>query len=90
MPFRQFLGGHTAADTRTPSRFETLVKGLWFLVCANVLVLFFVQGGYDIEVYPVHLHATSLRNWLALCLALSLVKAWMEERRGARPVLEGL
>ncbi|NOS77602.1 MAG: hypothetical protein HOP35_06620 [Nitrospira sp.] len=67
-----------------------MIKGLWFLTCTNVLVLFFVQGGYDIEVGPVHLHASSLRNWLALCLALSLGKAWLEERRGARSVQEGL
>lgn len=89
MTFRQLLQLVAPADTKAPSRFEALIKGLWFIACANVLVLFFVQGGYDIELGPVHLHASSLRNWLALCLALSLGKAWMEERRGARSVLEG-
>jgi hypothetical protein len=87
--FRQLLQLVAPADTKASSRFEALITGLWILVCANVLVLFFVQGGYDIEVGPVHLHAFSLRNWLGLCLALSLGKAWMEERRGARSLMEG-
>ncbi len=88
--FRQFLRSDVTADTRAPSRFEDYIRGLWYVTCANVLILFFVQGGYDIEIGPVHLHASSLRNWLALCLALSLGKAWLEERRGARSVHEGL
>lgn len=88
--FRRLLQLVAPADTKGPSRVEAVIKGLWFIVCANVLVLYFVQGGYDITVGPVHLHAFSLRNWLAFCLALSLSKAWLEERRGARSVHEGL
>ncbi|SPP63643.1 glycosyltransferase family 39 protein [Nitrospira lenta] len=88
--FHHLLQLVVPADAKAASRLKAVIKGLWFLACANALVLFFVQGGYDIEVGPVHLHASSLRNWLALCLALSLSKAWLEERLGARSVYEGL
>lgn len=90
MTFRQLLQRVAPTDAQAPSRFESCILVLWYVTCANVLVLFLMQGGYDVQVGPIHVHATSLRNWLALCFALTLSKAWLEERRGARSTFEGM
>ncbi len=64
------------------------IRFLFYMTCANVLVLFFVQGGYDVELGPFHVHAYSLRNWLLLCFALALVKTRLEGRRAGIPASE--
>jgi len=69
------------ADSQPGTLFEKGIRVLFYLICANVLVLFFVQGGYDIALGPVHLHAYSLRNWLLLCLAFAVATTWLEGRR---------
>lgn len=78
------------ADAGIPSHLESCIRFLWYLACANVFVLFFVQGGYDVRLGLINVHATSLRNWLILCFGLSLIKANLEERRGASSAFEGL
>lgn len=90
MTFRQLLQVVVPVDPQGPSRVEACVRWLWSLICVNVVVLFFMPGGYDIVVGPLQLHASSLRNWFLLCFALSLSKAWLEERRGAKSGIEGL
>lgn len=67
---------------------DTLVRLLFYITFANTLVLFFVQGGYDFTLGPLHVHAYSLRNWLLLCLALALAKTWLEGRRAGIPASE--
>lgn len=88
MMLRQLLG--LVAPLRAPKQalLETLVRMLFFVTFGNVLVLFFVQGGYDFALGPLHVHAYSLRNWLLLCLAFALVKTWLEGRRAGIPASE--
>ncbi|ULA64045.1 MAG: conserved membrane protein of unknown function [Nitrospira sp.] len=78
----------TGTDSQPGTLFEKGIRVLFYLVCANVLVLFFVQGGYDITVGPVHLHAYSLRNWLLLCLAFACATTWLEGRRAGLSAAE--
>jgi len=68
--------------------FERFVSALFYLVAANLFVVFFVQGGYDFTVGPFHLHAYSPKNWLLLCLALAIGKAWLAGTRTQTPVSE--
>jgi hypothetical protein len=86
--FRQLLKRVVPADAQTRARFDMGIRVLFYITCANVLVLFFVQGGYDVELGPLHLHAYSLRNWLLLCFAFALSKTWLEGRCAGIPASE--
>lgn len=88
MTFRQLLKRVVPVDAQTRARFDMGIRVLFYITCANVLVLFFVQGGYDVELGPLHLHAYSLRNWLLLCFAFALSKTWLEGRRAGIPASE--
>jgi hypothetical protein len=68
--------------------FETLIRLLFYVTFANTLVLFFVRGGYDFVLGPLHVHAYSLRNWLILCFTLALVTTWLEGRRAGTSASE--
>lgn len=72
MTFRQLLKRVVPADAQAPSRFDACVHALLCAICANVLVLFFVQGDYDIDLGPFHAHAYSLRNCLVGCFTLAI------------------
>ena len=88
MTFRQLLKRVVPVDAHTQARFDIGIRVLFYMTCANVLVLFFVQGGYDVELGPLHLHAYSLRKWLLLCFAFALSKTWLEGRRAGIPASE--
>lgn len=49
MTFRQLLKRVVPVDAQTRARFDMGIRVLFYITCANVLVLFFVQGGYDVE-----------------------------------------
>lgn len=85
---RQFLKSVVLGEPQATAPFEIGLRILFYMTCVNVLVLFFVQGGYEIEIGPVPLHAYSLRNWLVLCFMLALSKTWVEGRRAGIPATE--
>jgi len=81
MMLRRLLGLDDLPKDRTSSGFDVFVRAVFYIVFANVVVLFFLQGGYDIEFGPIHLHAYSLRNWLVICFAMGLATTWLEGGR---------
>jgi hypothetical protein len=44
--FRQLLKRVVSANAQTRARFDMGIRLLFYMTCANVLVLFFIQGGY--------------------------------------------
>lgn len=63
-----------------PPYIEHAVNLCLSLAAANLFVVFFCPGRYDIALDSLHLHAFSLRNWLVPCFTLALSKAWLEGR----------
>jgi hypothetical protein len=53
------------------------VNLLLFIAAVNLCGVFFVYGGYDVWIGPVHLHGYSISNYLLLCLILAGVKGWL-------------
>ncbi len=72
------------------SLLEETVAILFSLAAANLLVVFFVQGGYEFSVGPILIHARYVLKSLLLCLALALARAWLEGRRAGRSFSESL
>ncbi|MCC6139545.1 MAG: hypothetical protein IT389_02895 [Nitrospira sp.] len=88
MTFGQRLKSTAVDESRIGVLFEMGIRALFYMICANVFILFFVQGGYDIELGPLHIHAYSLRNWLLVCLAFALASTWLEGRRAGVSAFE--
>lgn len=72
---RSVVGPRIVTEVRP--LFSLGIRLFFYATCINVAVLYFVQGGYDIRFGPLHLHASYLRDWLLLCVALALTHAWI-------------
>lgn len=90
MILHRIKGIVTSLQEPGQSHLEKLVALLFYLASANLFVVFFVQGGYDVTLGPIHVHAYSMKKWLLLCLTLALTRVWLEGRRKGIPVLEGI